>query len=82
MSNIFDELKKLLFPQPQEQEIIILGTDDPTIQNQLNCLGLCHKTITLKKGPWKTFILKYNQQELALSETLFQQLHVKIISDD
>jgi hypothetical protein len=71
-----DSLKKSL---KKECSVTILEATEPELQMFLNRWGICSRTASVKKGPWGSFILKCNGQEIALGPAIAHQLQVETI---
>jgi hypothetical protein len=59
--------------------VTVLGASEPDLQLYLDRWGLSSTKVFAKMGPWGSFILKANQQEIALGPALAQKLQVETL---
>ncbi len=59
-------------------KVQILKSDEPNLQNNLYRWGMALKEVLVKNGPWGSFILYSNEQEIAVSPLLAKDLKVQV----
>jgi hypothetical protein len=72
LSSLKDKIVKNL-------KIQIIKSNEPDLQNNLYRWGIALKEIFVKNGPWGSFILYSNEQEIAISPLLAKDLKVQIV---
>lgn len=70
-----NSLKKSL---KKECRLKVLQASEPDLQMFLDRLGITLKEVMVKSGPWGSFILTFEQQEIALGPSFAQSLQVEI----
>jgi len=72
LSSLKDKIVKNL-------KIQIIKSNEPDLQNNLYRWGMALKEVSVKNGPWGSFILYSNEQKIALSPLLAEDLKVQIV---